>query len=92
MNLDIHYDSWAPSTLTGPGAVHRLDPPLVAPGYGCTRQRFSAEGIVGRERLRRRQIFRLRCYDFEPNRLVGVVVTHIGAGGFGFDFWAGTGL
>ena len=32
MNLDIHYDSRAPSTLTGPGAVHRLDPPLVAPG------------------------------------------------------------
>ena len=33
MNLDIHYDSRAPSTLTGPGAVHRLDPPLVAPDH-----------------------------------------------------------
>ena len=39
--------------------------------------------------MQRRQIFRLRCHDFEPNRLVGVVVKHIGAGGFGFDFWAG---
>ena len=31
--------------------------------------------------------------NFEPNRLVGVVVKHIaiGAGGFGFDFWARTG-
>ena len=29
--------------------------------------------------------------NFEPNRLDGVVVKHIGAGGFGFDFWAGTG-
>ena len=37
MNLDIHYDSRAPSTLTGPGAVHRLDPPLVAPGDGSER-------------------------------------------------------
>ena len=41
-------------------------------------------GILGR--------FRLRCHNFEPNRPVGVVVKHIaiGAGGFGFDFWAGT--
>ena len=29
--------------------------------------------------------------DFEPNRLVGVMVQHIGAGGFGFDFWASIG-
>ena len=37
------------------------------------------------------QIFRLRCHDFEPNRPVGVVVKHIaiGAGSFGFGFWAG---
>ena len=35
--------------------------------------------------------FRLRCHDFESNRLVGVVLKHIGAGGFGFDFLAGTG-
>ena len=37
-------------------------------------------------------VFRLRCHNFEPNRQVGVVVKHIaiGAGGFGFDFWAGT--
>ena len=39
------------------------------------------------------QVFRLRCHNFEPNWPVGVVVKHIaiGAGGFGFDFWAGTG-
>ena len=59
---------------------------IVLNGYGCTRQRFSAEGILGRERLQRRQMFRLRCYNFEPNRLVGVVVKHIGAGGFGSIF------
>ena len=58
-----------------------------------TRQRFSAEDILGRERLQRMQIFRLRCHNFEPNRPVGGGVKHIaiGAGGFGFDFWAGTG-
>ena len=64
---------------------------IVLNGYGWTRQRFSAEGILGRERLQRVQKFRLRCHDFEPNLLVGVVLKHIGAGGFGFDFWAGTG-
>ena len=31
-------------------------------------------------------LIRLRCHKFEPNRLVGVVVKHIGAGGLGFDF------
>ena len=41
--------------------------------------------------LQRRQLFPLRCHDFESNRLVGVVVKYIGAGGFGLDFWAGTG-
>ena len=56
-----------------------------------TRQRFSAEGILEREWLQRRQIIRLRCHNFEPNRPVGVVVKDIGAGGFGFDFWARTG-
>ena len=62
-------------------------------GYSWTRQRFSAEGILEREWLQRRQIIRLRCHDFEPNRLVGVVVKHIAisAGGFAFDFWAHTG-
>ena len=34
----------------------------------------SAEGILGRERLQRMQIFRLRCHNFEPKRPVGVVV------------------
>ena len=52
----------------------------------------SAEGILGKERLQRMQILRMRCHNFEPNRPVGVMVKHIaiGAGGFGFDFWAGT--
>ena len=61
---------------------------IVPNGYGWTRQRFSAEGILGRERLQRMQIFCLRCHNFEPNRPVGVVVKHIaiGAGGFGFRF------
>ena len=54
-----------------------------------TRQRFSAEDILGRERLQCMQIFRLRRHNFEPNRPVGVVVKHIaiiGPGGFEFDF------
>ena len=36
------------------------------------------------------QMLRMRCHNFEPNRPVGVMVKHIaiGAGGFGFDFWA----
>ena len=63
---------------------------IVFNGYGWTRQRFGAKGILGRERLQRMQIFCLRYHSFEPNRPVGVVVKHIGAGGFGFDFWAGT--
>ena len=50
---------------------------IVLNGYGGTRQRFSAEGILGRERLQRMLIFRLRCHNFEPNRPVGVVVKHI---------------
>ena len=77
-------------TKTGVVLCHKH---IVLNGYNWTRQRFSAEGILGRERLQRMQIFRLRCHHFEPNRPVGVVVKHIaiGAGGFGFDFWVGTG-
>ena len=61
---------------------------IVLYGYGWTRQRFSAAGILGRERLQRKQIFRLRCHEFEPNRPVGVVIEliAIGAGGWGSIF------
>ena len=59
---------------------------MVLNGYGWTRQRFSAEGILGRERLQRRQIIRLRCHNFEPNRPVSVVVKHIAIGAGGFRF------
>ena len=62
---------------------------IILNSYRWTKQRFSAEGIVGREWLQRLHIFRLRCHDFEPNRPVGEVVKHIdiGAGGFGFGFF-----
>ena len=53
------------------GVVLRCHKDIVLNGYGWTRQRFSAEGILGRERLQRRQIIHLRCHNFEPNRLVG---------------------
>ena len=76
---------------TKAGVVLSCHKGIVFNGYGWTRQRFSAEGILGREWLQRRQMFRLRCHDLEPNRLVGVVLKHIGAGGFGFDFRADTG-
>ena len=44
---------------------------------GCNACRYSACDVI----------------NFKPNRTVGVVVKHIaiGAGDFGFDFWAGTG-
>ena len=39
---------------------------IVFNGYqGWTTQRSSAGGILGREWLQRRQMFRLRCHDFE---------------------------
>ena len=76
---------------TKAGIVLRCHKDIVLNGYGWTRQRFKGEGILGRERLQRRHIIRLRCHNFEPNLLVGVVVKDIGAGGFGFDFWARTG-
>ena len=77
---------------TKAGVVLRCHKDIVLKGYAWTKQRFSAEGILGRERLQRMQIFRLRCHNFEPNRPVGVVVKHIaiGAEGVGFNFWAGT--
>ena len=73
---------------TKAGVVLSYHKDIVLNGYGWTRQRFGAEGIPGRERLQRMQIFRLQCHNFEPNRPVGVVVKHIaiGAGGFRFDF------
>ena len=39
---------------------------IVFNGYQCwTTQRSSAEGILGREWLQRRRMFRLRCHNFE---------------------------
>ena len=78
---------------TKAGVVLRCHEDIVLNDYGWTSQRFSAEDILGREWLQRMQIFCLRCHNFEPNWPVGEVVKHIaiGAGGFAFDFWAGTG-
>ena len=59
------------------GVVLRCHKAIVLNGYGWTRQRFSAEGILGRERLQRIQIFRLRCHNFKANRPVGVELKHI---------------
>ena len=52
---------------TKAGVVLWCHKDIVLNGYGWTGQRFSAEGIIGRERLQRRQIIRLRCHNFEPN-------------------------
>ena len=57
-------------------------------------QRSTAGGILGREWLQRRQMFHLRCHIFELIKPASLGLTKdiaIGAGGFGFNFWAGTG-
>ena len=49
------------------GVVLRCHKAIVFNGYGWTRRRFSAEGILGRECLQRSYIFRLRmlrCLNF----------------------------
>ena len=64
---------------------------IVLNGYqGWTTQRSSAGGILGREWLQRRRMFRLRCHNFElVNQTSQLGLTKdiaIGSGGFGFLF------
>ena len=54
--------------VNGDGAVVWWHKAIVLNGRGWTlwtRQRFSTEGILGREWLQRRQIIRLQCHNFE---------------------------
>ena len=48
------------------GIVLRCHKAIVLKGYhGWTTQRSSAEDILGREWMQRRQMFRMRCHNFE---------------------------
>ena len=45
--------------------------------------------FLGRKWMQRRQMFRLRCHGFEQTSVLGLTKDiAIGAGGFGFNFWA----
>ena len=61
----LKMQAWTRSMGTKAGVVLWCHKDIVLNGYGWTRQRFRAEDIVGREWLQRRQIFRLRCHDFD---------------------------
>ena len=52
------------------GVVLKCHEAIVFNGYqGWTTQRYSAGGILGREWLQRRRMFRLQCDNFELTKL-----------------------
>ena len=80
------YLSKALLKMAGGGMHPPTPPPGSAPDYhGWTTQRSSAGGIFRREWLLHKQMFRLRCHNLLTKDIA------VGAGGFGFNFWAGSG-